>query len=210
MQKKRGRSIWYVVLVDVVVAALAALRVLVPPSGGATLYIGLRIAALTGFVLVYLSILSSLFLRELVKALGQPFVKLHHFLSVAALVLVTLHPLGWAVYSGSARAILPSFASVATMQTGPLIWLLLVFALAAALLRKKLTKWRIVHWLTYLAFLGASFHAWIWGSNTQSLGMRIVIALMAASVVGAFIWKRLKMRKKPARSPSGRVTTASS
>jgi hypothetical protein len=48
--------------------------------------------------------------------------------------------------------------------------------------------------------LMAARHAWTLGSNTQTLGMRIVIVLMATSVLGAFVWKRVKMHKKPAKA----------
>jgi methionine sulfoxide reductase heme-binding subunit len=208
MQKKRVRSLWYIVVFEVVIAALAALIVLWQP-GGEALYVALRVAALTGFTLVYLAILSSLFLRELVHALGQPYIKVHHVLSIVALSLVTLHPLGWAAYNASVKALLPDFSSLSALlyQVGPFIWLLLLCGLLSALLRKKLKQWRIVHWLNYLAFLMAARHAWTLGSNTQTLGMRIVIVLMATSVVGAFVWKRIKMRRKPAYAAVGRTAT---
>jgi DMSO/TMAO reductase YedYZ heme-binding membrane subunit len=201
MAKKPARSIGYVVAIDVAIAALAALIVLWQP-GGAPLYNALRVAAMAGFALIYVAILSSLFLRELVHALGQPFIKVHHVLSIVALVLVTLHPLGWAVYNQSASVLLPVFSSWAGLvrKLGPIIWLLLTFGLGSALARRKVKPWRIVHWLNYVAFWLAAVHAWMLGSNAQSLGMRIAIVLMAASVVGAFVWKRLKMRKKPAKA----------
>ena len=201
MAQKRVCSLWYVVLVEVAVAALAALIVLWQP-GGAALYVALRVAALTGFALVYLAVLSSLFMRELVRKWGQPFIKMHHTLSIVALSLVTLHPLGWAAYNLSARVLLPDVSSLSApnAQTGPFVWLALVFGLLAALLRKKVRAWRVVHWLNYLAFLMAARHAWMLGSNTQTLGMRIVIVFMAVSVMGAFVWKRIKMGKRPAKA----------
>jgi len=202
MPEKKVRSLWWVALVDVVVLALAALLVLQQPEGGA-LYVGLRLAALVGLGLIYLSCWSSLFVRELTKALGRPFVRAHHVLSIVGLALATLHPIGVAINNASAAVLLPRFSSWSAFvaRLGPIVWLLLMAGLVSALLRAKWKGWRWLHWANYIAFFAAVLHARTLGSDMQSAGMGVLLPLLAASIVIAFVWKRLKLRK-PARKPA--------
>ncbi|NLG28105.1 MAG: hypothetical protein GX557_09350 [Chloroflexi bacterium] len=203
MHAKKVRSLWLVVLAEVAVLALAALLVLRQPEGGA-LYVGLRLAALVGLGLIYLSIWSSLFVRELTRALGRPFVRAHHVLSIVGLALATLHPIAVVTLRSSPSLLLPSFSSWTRFlqRLGPLVWLLLMAGLVAALLRTRWKQWRWLHWLNYVAFFAGVVHAWRLGSDVQGAGMRVLLALLAASVAAAFVWKRLKVTRKPARKPT--------
>ncbi len=200
MPEKKVRSLWWVAIVHLIVLALAALLVLQQPAGGA-LYVGLRLAALVGLGLIFASCWSSLFVRELTKALGRPFVRAHHVLSIAGLVLATLHPLAVAIQRASAAALLPRFSSWNgfLLRLGPIVWLLLMTGLVSALLRNKWKGWRWLHWANYLAFFAAVYHATRLGSDVQGTGVRVVLVLMAVSLVVAFVWKRLRLRRKPAR-----------
>jgi DMSO/TMAO reductase YedYZ heme-binding membrane subunit len=150
-----------------------------------------------------LSILSSAYIRWLVGVFGRPFIKVHHLLSIAGLVLVALHPVGVMLDGGSASVLLPRFDSLlAFLQWGgpPALYLMGIAALTAALRRLIGKSWRTIHFLSYVAFLLATFHATMLGTEftgggAQSVIARIVAILMAVAVAATFIQKRLSRRR---------------
>jgi DMSO/TMAO reductase YedYZ heme-binding membrane subunit len=60
-----------------------------------------------------------------------------------------------------------------------------------ALFRTRLRKqWRTIHWLNYLAFLLATTHAVLLGSNFQVPAMKVIPIVLALALVVIFVWKR--------------------
>ena len=77
-QQRRGKmSGWWAVALIAAIIALAAIVVWIT-GPGLGVNVVLRVSALTGYTLVFLSILSSAFLRQLVRRFGRPFVTIHH------------------------------------------------------------------------------------------------------------------------------------
>ncbi|MBN1639772.1 MAG: hypothetical protein JXA09_00960 [Anaerolineae bacterium] len=174
------------------------------PSQGSASALLIRAAALWGYQAVFLSILSSLYLRELVRFFGRPFVKVHHVVAVGGLVLITVHPLTVALRAASAAVFLPRFDSFRVFLTlgGRVAWPLIVIATLAALFRRRLkVSWRFVHLLNYVAFLLASVHAALIGTTFVGQGirhivLRIVVGAMAASTILVFVQKRRVTAKR--------------
>jgi DMSO/TMAO reductase YedYZ heme-binding membrane subunit len=94
---------------------------------------------------------------------------------------------------------LPTFRSLQSfLQFGgaPALWLISVASLAA-LFRATLRKqWRQIHWLNYLAFLLGTIHAQLLGTNFQHLIVRIVSIAMAGALIGVFVVKRVRKRRR--------------
>ena len=157
-----------------------------------------RGAALFGYSAVFLSILSSVYLRELVRFFGRSFVKVHHVASVAGLVLLVLHPVSVAINTSSAAVFVPRFDSLLVFFTlgGRLAWYLIGVAALAALFRTQFRNyWRTVHYLNYIAFFLASIHAALLGTTflgqgVQGIVLKTVLALLALTVVYVFVRKR--------------------
>jgi hypothetical protein len=153
----------------------------------------LRAGALLGYLAVFLAALSSNYMRELTLYFGRPFPKVHHVISVTALVALTLHGSLVAVRSGSLGAFLPAFSSFqAFFSLGgrPALWLLAVTSLTA-LFRTSLRKsWKTIHWLNYIAFFLGTIHAQMIGSSFDSLPVRIVSIVMTIGLVVVFVLKR--------------------
>ena len=174
--------------------AVVALDVIATPISGV-----LRVAALIGYQGVFLASLSSLYLVELTKYFGRRFVKVHHVVSVTALIALFLHGGLVAWQFGGVGVFLPTFRSLQSfLQFGgaPALWLISVASLAA-LFRATLRKqWRQIHWLNYLAFLLGTIHAQLLGTNFQHLLVRIVSGAMAAALVGVFVTKRVRKRRR--------------
>lgn len=191
---REPKNTW--VLVAAIVFALllslgvVALDVIGTPVSGV-----LRVAALIGYQGVFLASLSSLYLIELTKYFGRRFVKVHHVVSVTALITLFLHGGLVAWQFRGLGVFLPTFSSLqGFFQFGgaPALWLISVASLAA-LFRTTLRKqWRQIHWLNYLAFLLGTLHAQLLGANFQHLVVRIFSGAMAAALVAIFVIKRVR------------------
>lgn len=211
MSPMRKRNTWILVLVAPAAFGLALLVQRVAPMDGWQSWL-VRGLALSGYLLVFLAVLSSASLAAMAKAFGRPFIGVHHVATVAGLAAMIAHPLGYALAFGSLEPLVPRAASVYDffLWAGrPALALFLVAAIAA-LLRLALKKsWRFFHLVAYLAFLLATVHANLIGSSfAASPVIRVASWAMAAVATVVFVRKRvqrLAARPAPApRAPSGR------
>ena len=195
MEPKNTR---YLVLLGVVSLALViGIIALRPPQE--PIYWLIRGAALMAYLAIFFSILSSAYLRQLVRFFGRPFVKVHHVASITGLTVMMLHPLALAWQSGSWSVFVPRFDTFTIFLTfgGRVVWPLVGIAALAARLRKPIGKnWRVIHYLNYLAFWLVTAHAMLIGTNFQSLVMRVIAGLLAAATVAVFVQKRLPRRRR--------------
>ena len=99
----------------------------------------LRATATMGYLCVLASIISTAYLRPLVRFFGRSFIKVHHTAAIAALVLVTLHPIA-AIFVYGPGVLLPVVDSFPNFMrwAGPIVWVLLAIAVVAALLKSPL------------------------------------------------------------------------
>ncbi|MFP4343496.1 MAG: hypothetical protein ACLFU8_02275 [Anaerolineales bacterium] len=196
------KNTWVLILSGLLAVALVVVVVLfIPP--GSTLAGVLRIGALLGYLAVFLASLSSLYLRELTQYFGRSFVKVHHAVSVTALVALTLHAVSAAWQSGTVAVFLPSFASVRSFLAlggRPAFWLIAITSLTALFRASLGRSWRIIHWLNYLAFLLGTIHGQLIGTSFNSPLIRIVSGLMALVLVVVFVVKRVRKSRRRART----------
>jgi sulfoxide reductase heme-binding subunit YedZ len=198
---RRVRRTWPVVVIGlvalVVVGGVVALQPYITPLSWA-----IRTCALLGYLFVFLAVITSAYMREMVRMFGRPFVQVHHMLSVTGLVLVTLHPLGVAWDYGSPAVFVPLLDSwlVFLRMGGRPAWYLIAAASLAAVLRTSFRdRWRAVHMLNYLAFFLATGHALLVGTDFRSLISKVLAVAMALAVAGALIRKRFQRRRLQAR-----------
>lgn len=200
MAKRRTKaSLWVYLAPAAAIVVLVLARVLFtgPRDGLSTAVRGL---ALAGYGLLFLSIFSAGYLRELVRRFGRPFVTLHHLMSLSGLALVTAHFVAVARQWGTLFVYVPQAnAGLAFLANGGRIALALIIvaALAAWARSRFKSAWRAVHLLNYLAFWLATAHANLLGQDTQVWAIRTVTLLMAAAVAWVAVRRRL-----PARKPS--------
>jgi DMSO/TMAO reductase YedYZ heme-binding membrane subunit len=191
---KRARRTWLLVLIGVValivVGGLIALRPNVRPLTWV-----IRTCAVLGYLCVFVAALSSIYMRELVRWFGRPFVKTHHVVTVTGLLLITLHPLAVALNFGSLGVFVQWYNSWLDVLRwgGRGAWYLIGIASLAALFRTRLSKqWRPVHWLNYLAFFLASAHAILLGSDFQSTAMKVIPIVLSLVLVAVYVRKRVQ------------------
>jgi DMSO/TMAO reductase YedYZ heme-binding membrane subunit len=73
----------------------------------------------------------------------------------------------------------------------PAYWLIWIAVVAAALRMSLGARWRMLHWLNYLAFLLATAHALMIGSDFERPLLRWGATGMALVVIAVFFRKRL-------------------
>lgn len=196
-QDKRKRGLVYLIVAGGTSVFLVVLLIALRPVG-TPLGWGIRAMALLGYWAVFLAAFSSAYMRELFQLFGRPFIRVHHILSVAGLILITLHPLGVALRSSSVRVFLPDFSSVYAFTSlgGRPAWYLFGLASLAAVLRSRIKqRWRLLHYLNYAAFLLATAHATMIGTDFRSPIMRVIAVAFAVVLAGVFVRKRVVRRR---------------
>jgi len=189
-------------LTGLAAVVLVATSIVLQPFGTPLDWV-VRGAAMLGYLAVFLTAITSAYMRELFQLLGRPFIKVHHVYSVAGLVLITLHPLAAALRSSSLLVFLPDFSSFYQFFSlgGRPAWYLIGAASLAALYRAAVgQRWRLIHYLNYVAFFLATVHAILIGTDFVSLAMKGVPVLMALAVVWVLVRKRIQRRKVQRRS----------
>jgi predicted ferric reductase len=193
MPQTNGSSeTWYLVLVGFLALVLVGGLVSLQPYGSPLNWL-IRGTALMGYLAIFLSIVSSAYVRQVYRVFGRPFVKVHHILSVMGLVLLTLHPLGAAIDAASPSVFLPRFDSwVVFLELGGRpAWYLVAAASLAAVLRRSIGQnWRVVHFLNYAAFLLGTVHAAMIGTDFQYTIVKAVSVALALVAVVIFIQRR--------------------
>jgi DMSO/TMAO reductase YedYZ heme-binding membrane subunit len=194
----------YIVLTGLVAVVLVTLSIALQPFGSPLDWV-IRAAALLGYLAVFVTAVTSAYMRELFQLLGRPFIRVHHVYSVAGLGLITLHPLAAALRSSSLLVFLPDFSSFYQFFSlgGRPAWYFIVAASLAALYRAAIgQRWRLIHYLNYVAFLLATVHAVLIGTDFVSPVMKGIAILMALVVTWVLVRKRVQRRKVQRRSQS--------
>ena len=162
----------------------------------------IRFGALFGFTSMFVATMMTPFAVQLYKIFGKPFIKMHHIYSIVGLVLITLHPVAFAIFKLDITVFLPDFSSWYGFWSlgGRLALLLIYIAIIGALLRKKFMKnWRYIHALNYVALFLAYVHGILIGSDFQNLGILIIFTIMIILSFSVLLFKRylsFKRKKK--------------
>lgn len=155
----------------------------------------IRAAGLLAYLCVFLASLASMFMREIVKRVGQPFMKVHHTWVIAGLVGMIVHTLLMAWRVGSLSVYLPRFDSLEAFLSNGGRPALIFFALTSltAVFRAAIGRnWKVLHWFNYLAFLFVTAHAWLIGTSFESWVLRILGAAMAVGLIVVFVLRRAR------------------
>lgn len=202
--EKRRRGLVYTVLIGLAAVVLVAVSIALQPFGTALDWM-IRATAMLGYSAVFVTAVTSAYMRELFQLLGRPFIRVHHVYSVTGLILITLHPLAVALRSSSLLVFLPDFSSFYQFFSlgGRPAWYLIGAASLAALYRAAIgQRWRLIHYLNYVAFFLATVHAILIGTDFVSLVTKGITVLMALAVGWVLVRKRIQRRQVRRRSKS--------
>ena len=191
---QRPRSLRLLSPVAIAAIALVVAMIALQPVG-TLLNLSARSTALLGYLALFLSIVSSAFARQLYRVFGQPFIRIHHALAIAGLILLTVHPLSVMLDWNDPQVLLPRFSSWAAflLWGGSPAWILIGLGSLTALLRKPIGRnWRLIHLLTYVAFTLGTMHAIRIGTDFQRVSMQAGALVLLLLVALTFAWKRLR------------------
>ncbi|MFX0148183.1 MAG: ferric reductase [Candidatus Hodarchaeota archaeon] len=162
-------------------------------------YFFIRLGALFGFTAMFIATTMSPFMVQLYKIFGKPFIKQHHIYSIFGLIMITLHPVVFAISEMNIGVFIPVFFPwIRFLElAGRLALILIYIATLAAILRKKVQKyWRFFHVLNYIALLLAYIHGVLIGTDFRNLGILIIFTIMIIISFGSFGLKRYQSYKR--------------
>ena len=128
------------------------------------------------------------------RILGVPFLRMHHFLAIGGLILIVVHPLAGALEGQGLSIFVPRLDTVmaAFRNGGRIAIYLFPLGALAAWQRRRLSFWRTVHFLNYVALLLACAHGLLLGTDLRGTILTVLWPVMAASAAAIFVHKRLR------------------
>ncbi|MCK5045663.1 MAG: hypothetical protein KAJ76_05805 [Candidatus Heimdallarchaeota archaeon] len=178
--------------------------------------IPIRLFALLGLSSMFVASMITPFQKELYKIFKVPFVKIHHYLTIFGLTVITLHPVLFAIERAiattareGASVFLPVFTSAFDfwLLAGRPALIIIYIAVIGALIRKGFKKgWRWMHALNYIALIfgvvhgimnGSDFYGFIGpiSGNVSGFIMTLMFLLMTAMTIATFTLKRIQLYK---------------
>ena len=102
-----------------------------------------RLAALLGYMALFLAISSTEYTAQMRRVLGVPFLRMHHFLAIGGLILIVVHPLAMALEGQGLSIFVPRLDTVmaAFRNGGRIAIYLLPLGALAAWQRRRLSFW---------------------------------------------------------------------
>ncbi|MFX1235663.1 MAG: ferric reductase [Promethearchaeota archaeon] len=162
-------------------------------------YFFIRLGALFGFTAIFIATTMSPFMVQLYKIFGKPFIKQHHIYSIFGLIMITLHPVTFAISEMNIFVFIPVFIPwIRFLELGGRLALILIYiAVLAAIIRKKIQKyWRFFHILNYFALLLIYIHGLLIGTDFRNIGILIIFTIMLIIAFGSFGLKRYQNYKR--------------
>lgn len=163
---------------------------------GDVLNTGLRLCGLFGFLSLSLGACMNLLKKEIRTTLGQPFIHVHHIFVLTGLVLITIHPVLFALSISSFSVFIPVTSSVLSfLANGGRVAILLIYiGFLAAVFRSVLKgRWVQIHRIMYLALILGVIHANLLGEDLPDPVIRILYNGVAGVVILTGI---IKMRHR--------------
>lgn len=170
-----------------------------------------RLFALLGMVSMSISAMMTPFAIELYKIFGKSFVKLHHIFAILGVILITLHPVIFAVYVMNPLVFIPVVNDwVAFWELAGRPALILIYiGVVAGILRKTFNnQWKKVHALLYVALFFGIVHGTLIGTSFQNPIILITFYGLFIGVILAFAIKRYKtyQRKQKMKARKAKAT----
>jgi predicted ferric reductase len=163
----------------------------------------IRILALFGLLSLFISSIMAAFTREIYKLFGKPFKKVHHYIALSALILITTHPILIAINYTDASVFVPDFSSSYAfwaLAGRPALYLIFIAVIAGFLQTKIKRYWRYIHGLNYVALVFGVVHGMLIGSNLSRLvALKVIYVLMLVLVTFSFVLKRYQTYKRKKR-----------
>ena len=156
-----------------------------------------RLSALIGLTSAMISVILSNAPERISSIFGKNFLKMHHFFAIIGIILITLHPISFAIEMLNIGVFIPDFSSWDAfwrLAGRPALYLFYVGIVAGLLRRQIKNSWRIFHMILYLAIFFAIVHATLIGKNFENPIILIIFYVLFGVVVLTPFYKRFRVK----------------
>jgi len=157
----------------------------------------IRLTGLIGFASLFISVIMSNFFEEY-KEKNKKNLFSHHLFSIIGIVLITLHPVIYAVYKSDIGVFLPKFDSWEIfweLAGRPSLILLYIGFVSGILLKIYKKFWRGFHMIVYISLFFGLIHAYLLGTDFKNPYIAFIFVLLFLIMVYVLIDKRLKPKE---------------
>lgn len=164
------------------------------------LYAAIRAAGILAYGASFLAIMTSAFPKEITRLAGGSFIHIHHIFAFLGLAMMLVHAgATWASF-GTSDVFAPNFGSLREffLYGGRVALPLFILTAVTAKYGNSIRFWRKIHLLNYVAFLLATAHAVMIGTDFDSAAMRYLAYTLTAAVLSVPAVRRFR---KPRRDP---------
>lgn len=152
-----------------------------------------RLAGIFGLTSLFIATILSSFMKQIAKIFETTYIRLHHYFSIAGLILITVHPVVMVFAFGTLTIFIPDFTSwnaFWALAGRPALYIAYVATLGG-LLRKKIQEyWKYIHGLIYVAFFFGAVHGLLIGTDLANPFMFVLYIGMTIIVILNLIYKR--------------------
>lgn len=157
----------------------------------------IQIAALFGYISLFLSTVLTNYVREVRVIFGKPFLSVHHWFASLGLILITVHPVMVAISAASLLVFIPDFSSWYTFWSlagRPALYLAYIAALAGLLRNRIKRYWKYIHGFMYVVLTFAFVHGLLIGGSFQNPVIVVLFLMLLVIAYGVAIAKRIKLK----------------
>jgi DMSO/TMAO reductase YedYZ heme-binding membrane subunit len=155
---------------------------------------GIRVTGLIGFASLFVSIIMSNFFEEY-REKNKKNLLSHHLFSIIGIVLITIHPIIFALNKSDIGVFLPKFDSWEVfweLAGRPALILLYIGFVSGILYKVYKRSWKALHMITYIALFFGLIHAFLLGTDFQNPYIAFIFVILFLIMVYVLIDKRLK------------------
>ena len=177
-----------------ILVALTVFQLRAIPSD--PLYSIIRGAGILAYGASFLAIITSAFPKEATKLSGSSFLRVHHVFAFCALALMLVHASAtWASF-GTVKVFVPHFETFRGFLVlgGRVALPLFIITAVTAKYGRSIRYWRKIHLLNYAAFILATTHAILIGTDFDSAPMRALAYFFAAAAVAVPVIRFFRRR----------------
>jgi DMSO/TMAO reductase YedYZ heme-binding membrane subunit len=163
-----------------------------------TTQFGIRVTGLIGFASLFISVIMSNFFEEY-REKNKKNLFSHHLFSIIGIVLITLHPVIFAINKADMSVFLPKFDSWNVfweLAGRPSLILLYVGFVSGFLFKIYKRSWRALHMIVYISLFFGLIHGILIGTDFQNPYIAFIFVILFLIMIYILIDKRLKPKPK--------------
>ena len=196
MEKKTNTLLFYLAIISLYIL-VSILFILTAIRDSYDFFV--RIFALLGFTSLFIASMMSPFMVQIYKYFGKKFINIHHFFSIIGLILITIHPVAFALSKMDITVFVPVFYPFYDfwLLAGRPALILIYIAVVAGTLRNKIPiYWKHIHVLNYVALFFGLIHGILIGTDFKNPAILILFSIMTICAFCGLIYKRYTIYKR--------------